>query len=93
MSNLSQLIDNLVVGREDVVCELNLDHGPQPIDPHAECGSENPSLGKRCVEDTVCTMLGLQSISGPEDSTKVADIFTVDDDVVISVEHYVEGIV
>ena len=36
MPDFGQFVDNLVVGREDVVSELDLDYRPEAIEAHAE---------------------------------------------------------
>ena len=93
MSDLRQLIDDLVVAREDVVGELDLNDRPQPVDSHSESRRHDAAFREWRVEHAVRAVLLLQPVSGPEDAAEVADVLAVDDDILVALEHDVQSAV
>ena len=61
MADLCDLVDYLVVSREDVVSELNLSDGTQSVDPHPERDRCNAAFRERRIEDAVASELILKT--------------------------------
>ncbi len=69
-SELAGFIDDLIEGRKDVVCELNLNDGFHALRCHANRRSDNPLLRQRCVKNSIGPKFGLEVACTPEDTTK-----------------------
>ena len=57
VAELGQLVDDLVVGREDEVGELDLGHRHQAVERHADGAADDAALGERRVDDAVVAEL------------------------------------
>ena len=69
-----ELADDLVVGRIDVVGELDLGDRPQAVDAHADRRADDAALGDRRVEHAVLAVLALQAVGDAEHAAEVAHV-------------------
>ena len=76
--------DDLVIGRIDIVGELHLDAGAQPIGGHADRRADDAKLADRRVEAATGSVFLLQALRAAEHAAEIADILAEDDDVVVA---------
>ena len=88
---LCDFIDDLVIGREDVVCELNFSDRSKTIQAHAHSDGGNATFGQRRVEHSVFSKLGLQAVSYPKYSAEETDVFTENNDVWVLLKLNLKG--
>src|SRR3569833_3991138 len=86
-----KLTHHLVETGINVVSELNLGDGLQPIDAHSNGRRNDSTLGNRRIQHAVHTVLALQSVGHTEDTTKVTNVLTKDDHTRVTLEHDVHG--
>src|SRR2546430_6254061 len=70
----STLFPYTTLFRSDVIGELNLRHGLQAVDSHADGRRDDAAFGDRCVEHPVLTVLSLQPLGDAEHAAEVADV-------------------
>ena len=86
------LRDDLVVGRIDVVGELDLDAGLQAVGRHADGGADDAELVDRRVEAAARAVFLLQALRAAEHAAEIADILAEDDDVLVAAHAHVHGV-
>ena len=90
MAEFGHLVDDLIVGGEDVVRELDFHYRPQAVDAHAEGHGSDAAFREGGVKDAVGAMGFLKSGGDAEHATEVTDVFTEDDDVGVTLELQVQ---
>ncbi len=75
---------DLVEGRVDEVCELDLGDRAQAVDGRPDRSPDDHRLGQRRVDDPVVAEFGPQPIGGEEDATLASDILAQHDDVAVA---------
>lgn len=61
VSELACLVDYLIKGGENIISELNLDHGFHALGGSSNCSSDYSLLRERCVEHPFVAKLLLQT--------------------------------
>src|SRR5262249_53984163 len=90
---LGRLVDDLVVGRVDVVRELDLGDGPQSLHGRADRHPDDPELGERRVDDAVGPELLLKAVGRSEDAAMHADVLAEHDHARVTLHLLVERLV
>ena len=80
VSDARELAHDLVVGRIDVVGELDLGHRPEPVNGHADRGRENTAFRDRRIEHAAFAVFPLQPVGDAKDAAEEADVLAEDDD-------------
>ncbi|MNF73453.1 hypothetical protein D3C84_554540 [compost metagenome] len=83
--------NDLVVGRVDVVGELDLHHRAQAVGAHAHGGADDTAFRDRRVEHSRGAVLGLQAFGAAEHAAEVAHVLAEDHDVVVTFKHHIHG--
>src|SRR6185312_3892185 len=91
VSQPGKLTDDLVEPRVDVVSELNLRDGLQPVHAHPDRRPNDSTLRNRRVQHTMFAVLTLQAVSHPEHTAEVANIFAEDHYPRIALQHDIHG--
>ena len=87
IADARELAHDLVVGRIDVVGELDLGDGPQAVDRHADRRGDDAAFRDRRIEHAVLAVFALQPVGDAEHAAEVADVLAEDDDRRIALEH------
>ena len=90
---LGQLVDDLVVGRPDEVCELNFADWLHAIQTHADGAAHDAVLTQRGVNDTLVAKLVEQALRHPKYAAHLPDIFAQDNDVRVRAHRYAQSVV
>ncbi len=75
---------DLVIGRIDIVGELDLDAGTQAVGGHADRRADNAKFRDRGVEAAAGAVFLLQAGGAAEDAAEIADILAEDNDIVVA---------
>jgi hypothetical protein len=70
ISELTGFIDDLIISRPDVICELNFRHWFHPLRGRPNRSTNNALLGDWCIENPVSAKLCLQTRSATKDPPK-----------------------
>jgi hypothetical protein len=81
VAHLGRFGDDLVIGRIDVVGELDLDDGAQAVGAHADGGGDDAAFADRGVEAAGQAVLLLQLVGDAEDAAEIARVLAEDEDV------------
>ena len=85
--------DDLVVGRVDVVGELDFDARPQPVGGHADRRADDAGFVDRRVEAArSCRISACRPCVQRNTPPKIADILAEDDDVLVALHRHVHGV-
>ncbi len=82
--------NELIESRVDVVSELALDHGFEPIGAHADRHRDLTALGNGRVEHARFAMALLQPIGDAEYTAEEANVLAEDQHIRITLQHHVE---
>ncbi len=91
ITDARELARDLVHRRVDVVGELDLGDRLQPVHGHADGRGHDAALGDRRIEHALIAVFSLQAIGDAEHATKIANVFSHDDDGRISRHHHIHG--
>src|SRR5262249_1446397 len=71
---LGELAHDLVVRGEDEVRELDLGHGDEPVEGHADRAADDAALRERRVDDTIVAELVEEPLGDAEDAAGLAPV-------------------
>jgi hypothetical protein len=91
IADTRQFADDLVVGRIDVIDELDLRDRAQAVQAHADGGRDDAAFGDRRVEHAMFAVLALQPIGGAKHAAEVADVLAHQHHALIASHHDVHG--
>jgi hypothetical protein len=80
VAELGQLGDDLIVGGEDEVGELDFGDRNQAVEGHADRRPDDSAFGQGGVDDTVVAELVVKAGRHPEDPAHLADVLPHDED-------------
>ena len=75
-----ELADDLVIGRVDVVGELDFGDRPQPVHAHADRGADDAALCDRRVDDTMRAIFLLQAVRDAKHAAEITHVLAEHDD-------------
>ena len=93
VADLGRLVDDLVVGRVDVVGELDLGDRAEAVHRRADGHPGDAQLGQRRVDDPVGAELLLEAVGGAEDAAVHADVLAEHDHARVALHLFVERLV
>ncbi len=90
---LGELGDDLVVGGEDEVAELDLGDGDEAVEGHADRRADDTAFGEGRVDDAVVAELVEEALGDAEDAADLADVLAEDDDAGVAAHLETERVV